>query len=132
MPSVNRTLKPSFTNKESLDGKNNNVNNADSHPQVNNNASIQEGSPAKVSVGSKVNSWDVKDSNKALDAQRLKQNTQPSEKVENTPQMPSRSLKPKELLESLVAKKLEMEEEQELLEESVKIEEVSLVFHLPL
>lgn len=122
IPSINRNLKPAVANKDILDGRNNNMNIIESS-QVNNNLAVQEGSPNRASIGSKVNTWDTKDSNKALDLQKTRQSSLSLEKIENVPSVPSRSLKPKDLLESLVAKKEEMEEEQELLEESVKVEE---------
>ncbi|XP_068244406.1 ubiquitin carboxyl-terminal hydrolase 8-like [Palaemon carinicauda] len=122
LPSVNRNLKPAIANKDLLDGRNNNMNIIE-NSQVNNNLAVKEGSPVRASVGSKVNTWDTKDSNKALDLQNTRQSSLSLEKIENVPSVPSRSLKPKDLLESLVAKKVEMEEEQELLEESVKVEE---------
>lgn len=77
-----------------------------------------------MSVGSKVNTWDSKDSNKLLDQQKTKQNSYVLDKVDNTPHVPSRSLKPRDLLANLATKKVEMEQEQELLEESMRVEEV--------
>ncbi|KAK7074498.1 Ubiquitin carboxyl-terminal hydrolase 8, partial [Halocaridina rubra] len=124
VPSVNRNLKPTFQSKELLDGKNNNNNNditSTDNSQMNNNATLFD-SPPRISIGSNINSWDTKDSNIVLDKQNIRKDP-PTERVESMPSIPSRSLKPKELLENLAAKKIEMEEEQELLEESVKVEE---------
>lgn len=121
LPSVNRNLKPANV-EELMDGKNNNNNIVS--PRIYNNTAAPEGSPVKVPLGSKVNTWDNKDSSKTPDLQKNRQIPQMPEKVDNTPSIPSRSLKPRELLANLAAKKMEMEEEQELLEESMKVEEV--------
>ncbi|KAG7164510.1 Ubiquitin carboxyl-terminal hydrolase 8-like 1 [Homarus americanus] len=120
VPTVNRTLKPTVV-EELMDNKNNNNNILDSS-RVYNNTVTPEGSPIKVPVDSKLNTWETKDSNKLLDLQKIK----PTAKVDNMPSVPNRSLKPRELLANLATKKVEMEEEQELLEESMKVEEDTL------
>ncbi|KAK3893812.1 hypothetical protein Pcinc_002393 [Petrolisthes cinctipes] len=124
-PQINRTLKPKAGERESMDGRNNNV-------TIN---GMLEDSVSKTSLGTKVNQWDTKDSNINLDQHKTKQlypmpdldqNNKVkiySNKVDNNlPSVPSRSLKPKDVLANLAAKKRELEEEKELLEESVEVE----------
>ncbi|XP_042877801.1 ubiquitin carboxyl-terminal hydrolase 8-like [Penaeus japonicus] len=123
-PTVVRELKPSNLDKEMMmDGKNNNDAYV-SNNQVFNNLAKPEDSPIKAAIGSNVNTWETKDSNKSLDVQRGRQT--PADKIDSLPSIPSRALKPKELLESLRRKQEEMEEEQVLLEESVKVEQDTL------
>lgn len=110
-----------------MDSRNNNT-------IANNIISSEENTP-RPSLGSNVNTWEsrerawesAKESNIVLEQQRAKQgNRALPEKVDNvSPFIPSRSLKPKDLLESLAANKKELEEEQKLLEESLQIEEVT-------
>lgn len=122
-PSVIRELKPSNLDKEMMmDGKNNNDAYI-SNNQVFNNLAKPEDSPVKAAIGSNVNTWETKDSNKSLDTQRSRQTT---DKFDSLPSIPSRALKPKDLLESLRRKQEELEEEQVLLEESVKVEQDTL------
>lgn len=123
LPSVNRNLKPADV-EELMDGKNNN-NNIIS-PRAFNDTAAPEGSPVKVPLSSKVNILDNKESSKTTDYQKNRSIPQLQEKVDNTPSVPSRSLKPRDLLANLAAKKMEMEEEQELLEQSMKVEEDTL------
>lgn len=123
-PSVIRDLKPSNLDKEMMmDGKNNNDAYI-SNNQVFNNLAKPEDSPVKAAIGSNVNTWETKDSNKSFDVQRSRQT--PSDKFDSLPSIPSRALKPKDLLESLRRKQDELEEEQVLLEESVKVEQVGV------
>ncbi|KAK8728024.1 hypothetical protein OTU49_009344 [Cherax quadricarinatus] len=124
-PSFKRATKPVVT-EELMDSKNNNKNSNIDSSQVYNNVSTAEGSPFKVAVDSKVNNWDVKDSNKAVDYQKTRKVIHFADKVDNIPSIPSRSLKPRELLANLTAKKMEMDKEQEILEESMKVEEDTL------
>lgn len=104
-----------------MDTRNNNT--MDSTEVFNNKATPEE-SPVKVSVGSKVNTWDNKDSNRLLDQQKTRQNNYIADKVDTTPHIPSRSLKPTDILASLATKTVDMDEEQSLLEESMRVEEV--------
>lgn len=111
-----------------MDGRNNNV-------TVN---GMMEESVPKAGLGTKVNQWDTKDSNVNLDQHKTKQlypmpdldqnnkvKMYPDKVDNNLPSVPSRSLKPKDVLASLAAKRKELEEEKELLEESVEVEKVS-------
>lgn len=117
-PQVIRTLKPKTLEKEIMDSRNNNT-------LANNIFPPTEDTTVKPSLGSNVNTWESKESNIALEQRRAKQGggTLP-EKVDNvSPFVPSRSLKPKDLLASLAANKKDLDEEQKLLEESLQIEE---------
>lgn len=123
---------PQTGERESMDGRNNNV-------TVN---GMMEDSVPKAGLGTKVNQWDTKDSNVNLDQHKTKQlypmpdldlnnkaKIYPDKVDNNLPSVPSRSLKPKDVLASLAAKKRELEEEKELLEESVEVEKVSYSYN---
>nr|XP_045621599.1 ubiquitin carboxyl-terminal hydrolase 8-like [Procambarus clarkii]XP_045621601.1 ubiquitin carboxyl-terminal hydrolase 8-like [Procambarus clarkii]XP_045621602.1 ubiquitin carboxyl-terminal hydrolase 8-like [Procambarus clarkii] len=124
LPTVKPPLKPIVT-EELMDSKNNNknINNNLDISKVYNNETEVEGSPIKVLLDSKINTWNIKDSNRDLDYQKTRKISNFADKVDNTPSIPSRALKPRELLANLAAKKLELDEEQELLEQSMKVEE---------
>lgn len=125
LPQINRTLKPKLLDKEMMDSRNNN-NNAINNSTIANNTIPAEDTTPKLGLGANVNIWEsVKESNIVLEQQRAKGGgrTLP-EKVDNlSPFVPSRALKPKELLASLAAGKKDLDEERKLLEESLQIEE---------
>lgn len=118
VPQVVRTLKPKVLEKEIMDSQNNNT-------LANNTFPATEDTTVKPSLGSNVNTWESKESNLALEQRRAKQggSVLPEKVVNVSPFVPSRSLKPKDLLASLAANKKNLEEEQKLLEESLQIEE---------
>lgn len=115
-PLVNRGLKPSMSND---DAPNNNF--------LPNSKNTERNYDMRANLGANVNSWDHKDTNKLADQNRAEVGPEPPPMFASVvPVIPSRSLKPEVALASLAANKTVMDAEQQLLEESVAVEEHAL------